>query len=202
MSEAFLIGLTGSIGMGKSTTAQMFRDEGVPVWDADEAVHRLYAKDGAGVAKIRKLRPQAVIDGAVSRSVLKDWIAQDDTALARIEAEIHPLVQRDRERFLETLDSDIAVLDIPLLFETGSPDRFDLVAVVSAPAEIQRARVLERPGMTEAQLDRILSKQMPDARKRACADVIIPTLNLDDTRVTVRALIDDIRRGKYARNRP
>ncbi len=197
----FLVGLTGSIGMGKSTAAGMFRAEGVPVWDADAAVHALYSIGGAGVAAIGALRPEAIVDGAVSRPELKAWIAEDPQALARIEAAIHPLVAEDRARFIAECRSDIAVLDIPLLFETGAWESVDLVAVVSAPEEVQRARVLARPGMTEAQLDAILAKQMPDAEKRSRADVVIPSLNLDATRATIAALIQDIRQGKHARNR-
>ena len=201
MSRPFLIGLTGSIGMGKSTAAGMFRDAGLPVWDADDAVHRLYGRGGAAVEGIGALHPPAIVDGAVDRAVLKNWIAEDPAALPRIEAVVHPLVAKDRAAFIAGCDADIAVLDIPLLFETGSPDAFDLVAVVSAPAEMQRERVLARPGMTEAHFQRILSKQIPDAEKRARADVIIPSLNLDDTRATIAALIDDIRKGRHARNR-
>ncbi|SEN24898.1 dephospho-CoA kinase [Palleronia pelagia] len=201
MSRPFLIGLTGSIGMGKSTATAMFRDMGVPVWDADAAVHRLYAEGGAAVDPMRALHPAAISDGAVDRAALKEWIATDPSALPRIESVVHPLVAEDRAAFIDACDADIAVLDIPLLFETGSPDAVDLVAVVSAPPDVQRDRVLSRPGMTEDHFDRILSKQMPDSEKRARADVIIPSLNMDDTRATIATLIDDIRKGRHARNR-
>lgn len=201
MNRPFLIGLTGSIGMGKSTAAAMFRDMGMPVWDADAAVHRLYAEGGAAVEPMRALHPAAIRDGAVDRAALKEWIAADPSALPRIEAVVHPLVAEDRAAFIDACDADIAVLDIPLLFETGSPDAVDLVAVVSAPPDVQRDRVLSRPGMTRDHFDRILSKQMPDSEKRARADVIIPSLNMDDTRATIATLIDDIRKGRHARNR-
>ena len=194
MSRPFLIGLTGSIGMGKSTTAAMFADEGVAVWDADAAVHRLYDKGGAAVPEIAKLHPDAVIDGAVSRAALKDWIAKDPSALRQIENVVHPLVAADRAAFIEAAESDIVLLDIPLLFETGSSADMDAVVVVTAPADIQRARVLDRPGMTEAQLDAILAKQMPDAEKRRHADYIVETVTLEAARDAVRHIVDQIRR--------
>ena len=195
---AFRLGLTGSIGMGKSTTAAMFRDEGIPVWDADAAVHRLYAPGGAGVAAIAAMHPAAVVDGAVDRAVLKEWIAADPTALARIEAAIHPLVAADRAAFLSGAASDIVVLDIPLLFEKGSQAEMDATLVVTAPPVLQRARVLARPGMSEAQFATILARQMPDADKRARATHIIETLSLESVRACVRALIGHIRESRHA----
>ncbi len=188
-----VIGLTGSVGMGKSTTAAMFAEEGIPVWDADECVHRLYEKGGAAVAAIANLRPDAVVDGEVNRAALKSWIAEDPDALGRIEAIVHPLVADDRARFLAGVDADIAVVDIPLLFETGGDSAVDLAVVVSAPADIQRDRVLQRPGMTEAQFVAIKAKQMPDAEKRALADVVIPTTSLEASRRAVQELIETIR---------
>ena len=183
------MGLTGSIGMGKSTTAVMFRAEGVPVWDADAAVHRLYSAGGAAVAPLAALRPQAIRDGAVDRSALKTWIASDRSALRAIEAVVHPLVAADRAAFILAATAPLIVLDIPLLFETGADAMMDATLVVSAPPEVQRARVLERPGMTEAQLDLILSRQMPDAEKRARASYVIETTALEPTRQAVQDLI-------------
>ncbi len=190
----FRLGLTGSIGMGKSTTAAMFADAGLPVWDADAAVHRLYGPGGAAVGPMGAAFPEAIVDGAVSRDRLKAIIASDATALPRIEAIVHPLVQADREAFVAAQTSDIVVLDVPLLFETGGETQMDAVVVVSAPLEVQVARVLARPGMTRAQLDRILARQMPDVEKRARADYLIETVTLDAARAAVRDVIDRIRR--------
>ncbi|MFN3663029.1 dephospho-CoA kinase [Yoonia sp.] len=183
------LGLTGSIGMGKSTTSQMFRDAGVPVWDADATVHRLYAKGGAAVAGIAAVYPDAVVDGAVSRDKLKDIIAVDSAALGKLEHIVHPLVAADRQDFIASHDAPLLVFDIPLLFETSAEDWLSSVLVVTAPLDVQRSRVIARPGMTQAQLDRILRRQMPDAEKRARADHVIETLTLDDTRTAVQELI-------------
>ncbi len=189
----FLIGLTGSMGMGKSTTAQMFRDAGVPVWDADAAVHELYGKNGAAVEPLARLRPQAQVNGSIDRVQLKQWIAEDIEALRQIEAIVHPLVTRDREAFLADLDTDIAVLDIPLLLERGTEDLVDLVLVVSAPPEIQKARILERGTMDLAMLETILAQQMPDSEKRARADRVIETIDKESTREAVQRLLEEIR---------
>ena len=178
-----VVGLTGSIGMGKSTALAVFADLGVPVWDADAAVHRLYRLGGAGVAPIRALAPDAVGPGPhgkelVDRAALRAAIRADPALLKRIEATIHPLVATDRDAFLAETRAGgaaLAVCDIPLLYETGADGWLDKVVVVSAPADIQRARVLARPGMTAEALDAILARQAPDAEKRARADYVIDT---------------------------
>ena len=175
--KAFRLGLTGSIGMGKSATAALFRAEGIDVWDADAAVHRLYAPGGAAVSPIGTLHPQAVRNLGIDRAVLKDWIAADPAALSRIEAIVHPLVAADREAFLKDARSDIVVLDIPLLFEKNMQPEMDATLLVTAPPEVQRARVLARPGMTDRQFQAMLGRQMPDREKRALADHIIETLS-------------------------
>ncbi len=197
----FIIGLTGSIGMGKSTTAKMFAKEGIPVWDADAAVHRLYARDGAAVEAIRAIHLDAIRDGAVDRAALRDWISSDKTALRQIEAVVHPLVAEDRAEFLRTTTADIVLLDIPLLFETGRTETFDAIVVVSAPIDIQRQRVLDRGTMTEQQFEAILAKQMPDAEKRCRADYVIETLTLEAAGAAVQSCLRDIRSKMDARNR-
>ena len=191
----FRLGLTGSIGMGKSTTAQMFRDLGIPVWDADATVHRLYSKGGAAVGRVSALFPQALVDGAISRDQLRSIIADDPDALTKIEQIVHPLVADDRRQFLESSSADILVLDIPLLFENGSVHLFDAVLVVSAPPDVQMSRVLARADMTLDRFQAILARQMPDAEKRARADYVIETLTLDDTRKAVESLVHEIRQG-------
>jgi dephospho-CoA kinase len=189
----FRLGMTGSIGMGKSTTAGFFRDEGIPVWDADAAVHRLYAPGGAAVAPLAALCPSALRTGGIDRVALKAWIAADPDALGHIEMIVHPLVATDRADFIATVSGDLLVCDIPLLFETGGDAQFDATLVVTAPPALQRARVLARPGMTEENLCLILSHQMPDPEKRARATHVIETLGLEAVRAGVRALINYIR---------
>ncbi len=192
------LGLTGSIGMGKSTTAAMFRELGVPVWDADETVHRLYAKGGTAVAAIAALYPAAIEDDAVSRAKLRHIIASDPAALPRIEAAVHPLLAADREDFIHS-NKGLSVFDMPLLFETGADKWLDSVLVVTVPAEVQRARVLARKTMGEEDLDRILARQMPDAEKRARADHVIETLTLAATRAAVKDLVAELtRRAEHA----
>lgn len=193
MTRPFIIGLTGSIGMGKSTTAAMFAEAGIPVWDADAAVHRLYADGGDAVAPLAEICPEALVDGGISRAALKAWMARDPKALTRIEAVVHPLVAADREAFLAGIETDIVVIDVPLLFETGGQDRMDAVVVVSAPADVQRARVMERGSMDEATFQTILSKQVSDAEKRARADYVIETLTLEGARAAVQSVLTDIR---------
>ena len=190
---SWLLGLTGSIGMGKSTTAQMFRDEGIPVWDADAAVHRLYERGGAAVAPVGAAFPEAVLDGAISREALKKIIAADPSALGRLEKIVHPLVAQDRAAFIAANPAPIVVVDIPLLYETGAEAWLDSVIVVSVSPEAQRARVLARTGMTEAQFQAILSRQMPDEEKRRRADHLIETTTMDEARAKVRALIDELK---------
>jgi dephospho-CoA kinase len=192
---SFRLGLTGSIGMGKSTTAAMFADEGIPVWDADAAVHRLYEPGQPAARAIADLFPD-VIDhfGRVDRPALRRVIQADPAALDRVNAVVHPLVRQDRTSFLVArADSPIVLLDIPLLFEAGLTDTCDAVAVVSAPPDVQRDRVLAR-GMTEAEFALILSRQMPDTEKRARADYVIPTISLEAARTAVKDVLADIRR--------
>jgi len=190
----FRLGLTGSIGMGKSTTAMMFAEEGVPVWDADAEVHALYAQGGAAVPLIAEAFPQAVKDGAVDRAALRACLASDKTALTRLESIVHPLTTASRNAFLERhAQAPIVLLDIPLLYETGAENTCDAVLVVTAPEEVQRARVFARGSMSAEQFDLILSRQLPDAQKRARADFVIETLSLEQTRCAVRNLLADLR---------
>jgi dephospho-CoA kinase len=189
----FCLGLTGSIGMGKSTTAALFAAEGVPVWDADAAVHRLYAPGGAAVAPLAALFPDALQNGSISRDALKSLIAADPGVLPKLESVVHPLVAADRDAFIAATSSDLVVLDIPLLFENGTQTQLDATLLVTAPAGLQRARVLARPGMTAALFATILARQMPDAEKRKRATHIVETLDLPSTTAYVRALIRHIR---------
>lgn len=189
----FRLGLTGSIGMGKSTTAGFFAAAGIPVWDADAAVHRLYAKDGAAVARLAALCPKAIVGASVSREMLKAEIANNPALLPALEALVHPLVAADRSAFLAQTSADIALLDIPLLFENGTEADLDATLLVTAPAALQRARVLARPGMTEAHFQTLLARQMPDAEKRKRATHIVETLDLASTQAYVTALIAHIR---------
>ena len=187
------LGLTGSIGMGKSTTAAMFRDESVPVWDADATVHKLYAKGGAAVLPIGQEFPDAIVDGTVDRDQLKQIIAKDAGVLPKLEAIVHPLVAADRAEFLDTNKAELVVFDIPLLFETGADRWLDSVLVVTCPSEVQAKRVLDRGTMSSEQFQMILSRQMPDTEKRARADHVIETLTLDATRAAVRNLIAELK---------
>lgn len=189
----YLLGLTGSIGMGKSTTAAMFRDLGYPVWDADQAVHDLYANGGAAVGPVARHFPTALRNGAIDRAALKAVLAGDPDAMDLLEAIVHPLVAASRRDFIDAnADSPLIVLDIPLLYEGGSDAFLDGVAVVSTDAATQTARVLARPGMTAELLSMILARQMPDADKRARADWIIPTDTPDAARAAVEALVQTV----------
>jgi dephospho-CoA kinase len=172
----FILGLTGSLGMGKSTTAKFFAEEGVPVHDADAAVHRLY--EGAAVPLIEAVFPGTTRDGKVDREALGKHVLGDASAISQLEQIVHPLVAAAREQFLAEAErggAKVVVLDIPLLYETGGDARCDAVVVVSAPEDVQRARAFERPGMTEQKFAAILGKQMPDAEKRARAQFVVDT---------------------------
>lgn len=193
-------GLTGSIAMGKSETAKMFAARGIPVFDSDAVVHALYAPGGAAVEPIRIIAPDAVVNGGVDRRILARLVQADPSLLKRVEATVHPLVRERQSKFLQEAGkvSDIAVLDIPLLFETHRDRDVDVVIVVSADARLQRERALSRPGMTDDKLDFILSRQVPDAEKRARADYVIDSsVSLADTARDVDRVIAAIRtKGK------
>ncbi len=191
------IGLTGSIGMGKSTVARMFEDEGVPVFDADLVVHQLQGPDGALVAEIEKHFPGTTGSAGVDRTSLAEAVLGNEQELKRLEALIHPAVAEERERFLARHRSaPLVVLDIPLLFEKGGWDKVDRIVVVSAPADVQRERVLARPAMSVERFEKILAHQMPDAEKRARADFVIDTSGpFATTRASVRAIIAGLTGG-------
>jgi dephospho-CoA kinase len=187
----FILGLTGSIGMGKTTTAQLFAEEGVPVHDSDAAVHRLY--EGEAVDAIEAAFPGTTANGQVDRQKLGAQVVKDAAALKRLEAIVHPLVRQSETRFLEQAGArgeKIVLLDIPLLYETGGEQRVDAVVVVTAPADMQRKRVLTRPGMTPEKLDALLAKQLPDSEKRARADFVVDSGGgLEKAREQVRNIL-------------
>jgi dephospho-CoA kinase len=191
-----VIGLTGSIAMGKSETARMFAAEGIPVLDADAEVHRLYDAGGAAVIPLGRLVPEAIRNGKVDRAALSAAIARDETLLPRVEAIVHPLVQARQQEFLAACRAQgeaIAVLDIPLLFETGRDKEVDRIVVVTAPPEVQRARALARPGMTAEKLELILARQVPDAEKRRRAHYLVDSAQgLEAARRQVKAILADI----------
>ncbi|HEV1999929.1 MAG TPA: dephospho-CoA kinase [Xanthobacteraceae bacterium] len=189
-----VVGLTGSVGMGKTTTARMFAAAGAPVFDADAAVHRLY--EGEAAAAIERAFPGTAAAGRVDRAKLAARVVGDKDALARLEAIVHPLVRKAEEAFLtdaEKRGALVAVLDIPLLLEGGGHRRVNVVVVVSAPAATQRARVLERPGMTEEKLDHLLARQMSDSQKRTHADFVVDTgAGLEPARIQVRNILQEL----------
>jgi dephospho-CoA kinase len=186
-----VLGLTGSIGMGKSTVAKMFADEGAPVFDADAIVHRLQGRAGALVDEIEAAFPGTTGASGVDRTALAERVLAEPAALRRLEALVHPAVAREREAFLGIhAGAPVVVLDIPLLFEKGGADLVDRIAVVSADPETQRRRTLARPGMTPEKFERILAHQMPDEEKRARADFVIPTdCSLEETKASVRRIL-------------
>lgn len=192
-----IVGLTGSIGMGKSTVAKMFVEEGAPVFDSDAAVHALYAPSGAAVAPVEAAFPGVTKDGAIDREALSKRVLGDAAAIKQLEQIVHPLVRQAQMHFLQSnrdAGTPVVVLDIPLLFEGGGAALVDKTVVVSAPAEAQRKRVLARPGMTAEKFESILARQVPDAEKRARADFVIDTgVGLDETRREVRAVLDALR---------
>jgi dephospho-CoA kinase len=190
----FVLGLTGSIGMGKTTTARLFAEEGVPVHDADAAVHALYR--GEAAAPIEAAFPGTTVNGVVDREKLSRRVVGDPAALKELEAIVHPLVREAERKFLadaEKRGAAVAVLDVPLLFETGAEARVDEVVVVSAPAEVQRARVMDRPGMTREKFETLLAKQMPDAEKRRRADFVVDSgRGIEPARQQVRDILKKV----------
>jgi dephospho-CoA kinase len=197
------VGLTGSIGMGKSTTAQMFRDEGIAVLDSDQIVHDLYR--GAAVAPIAAAFPDVVVDGVVDRSALGAYVLGDPAAMKKLEAIVHPLVWAARDAFIQQRQAQgdwIVVYDVPLLFETGADKSVDAIVVVTAPPELQKQRVLMRPGMTQEKFEAIAGKQTPDTEKRARADFIVETgEGLDAARAQVRHILKTLREDSRWRDR-
>ena len=190
---SFLLGLTGSIGMGKSTTADMFREAGVPVWDADATVAKLYAKGGAAVAPLSALNMGLIRNDAVDRVALKNWVKTDPIALNWLESHIHPLVAADRAKFIDDhADQSLIVCDIPLLYETGADQWLDAVLVVTTDAQTQKARVMARAGLDPELFDQILVRQMPSSEKIARADYVIETNSFEGARKAVHDLINDL----------
>ena len=187
----FVLCLTGSLGMGKSTTARFFAEAGVPVHDSDAAVHALY--EGEAVSAIEQAFPDSIVDGKVDRAKLAAMVLDDATALARLEAIVHPLVRSSTEAFLaeaQARSAAVVVLDIPVLFETGAECNCDAVVVVSAPVEVQRARAFKRPGMTEEKFATLSARQMPDAEKRRRADFVVDSSkDYDHARAQVRDIL-------------
>jgi dephospho-CoA kinase len=194
MSKPFVIGLTGSIGMGKSETAKLFAAEGVPVHDADAIIAQLYGQGGAAVDIIAREFPGAIENGAVDRGALSASVVNDPAALKKLEALVHPLVTTQRRQFLDAADAPIILFDIPLLFETGADTDVDAIVVASAPETVQRARVMARPGMTAEKFEALKARQMDDAQKRQQAHyVVITDKGLDHAREQVKMILADIR---------
>jgi dephospho-CoA kinase len=199
------IALTGSIAMGKSTVAQMMRDEGIAVFDADAAVHKMYARKGVAVAPVARRFPHAIVDEAVDRTRLAQLVLEDSEAIKALEAIVHPLVHDEQRRFLEQAGQrgdPVVVFDIPLLFEGNRAQEFDAIIVVSASPEQQRERALSRPGMTAEKFESILARQVPDEEKRRRADFVISTgTTLDDTRLAVKRVVEQLRQRAMQENR-
>ncbi len=194
MPRPYVIGLTGSIGMGKTETAKLFAAEGIPVHDSDAAIARLYGKGGAAVDAIVQEFPDAVKEGAVDRGRLSALVVQDPSALGRLEKLVHPLAAAERRNFVESAKAPIIVLDVPLLFETGADAEVDAIVVVSAPEPVQRARVLARPGMTVEKFEALKARQIGDAEKRQQAHYVVMTdKGLDHAREQVKMILADIR---------
>jgi dephospho-CoA kinase len=189
-----ILGLTGSIGMGKSTTAKMFAEAGVPVYDADATVHRLY--EGEAAAAIEAAFPGTTVNGKVDRALLSPRVVHDAEAMKRLESIVHPMLRAHHQKFLDDAEKSgapVAVVDVPLLYETGGESRVDAVVVVTTAPDVQRERILARDGMTPEKLDAILAKQLPDAEKRRRADFIVDTsLGLDPVRIRVREILDQV----------
>ena len=195
---SFLLGLTGSIGMGKSTTAGFFKDAGCDVWDADAAVHRLYEKQGAAVAPLSNLFPKASIEGAISRQVLKHELQKNPDLIGQLEAIVHPLVAQDRQTFIDSAQSDILVFDIPLLFETGADAHMNAIICVTIDEEEQKKRVLERGTMNEEMFEQIKSRQWSNFQKCEKADFVILTDTLDHVHAQVDNILANLRAVKDA----
>lgn len=197
-----VLGLTGSIGMGKSTTAKLFAEAGVPVYDADAAVHRLY--EGEAAPAIEAAFPGTTENGKVDRVRLSAAVVHDPAAMKKLEGIVHPMLGASRQQFLQEAErsgAPVAVIDIPLLFETGGDKRVDAVVVVTTSPELQRERILSRPGMTEEKLQAILARQMPDAEKRARAHFVVDTSHgLDPVRVRIRDILDQAARMQPRRS--
>ena len=195
---SFLLGLTGSIGMGKSTTAGFFKDAGCDVWDADAAVHRLYAKQGAAVAPLSNLFPKALIEGAISRQVLKQELQKNPDLIGQLEAIVHPLMAQDRQKFIDSAQSDILVFDIPLLFETGADVHMNAVICVTIDEKEQKKRVLERGTMSEEMFEQVKSRQWSNSQKCEKADFVILTDTLEHVHAQVESILAKLRAVKDA----